>query len=337
MRRRPTPDDRFAPLYPALLLALLTGCQTTAASGPGAEAPSEPGILATASTASETAETDDTATGETAPDGDPAEDTAEMIGLLEASYRGSVDERLEPAPEAFLAWADLSWRDQPTLPGIWIRHPGATASARVRIVDPDSGRAADGALVPAVGLQAPMLSQAAGRALALRPFGKQRLLIVAIAPPDPLLVIPDIDEPTATTAVAAATPEEGADPETPGTETTTVNPSLAESVDAEGTDEEPTIALAALPAETATAETDALARDATISDALDDGSGTDLAATAPADLPETASASPVETPPSPDPTRVAAAEPTTVADGSPGTDRGMAASRRGSPTRSLGG
>ncbi|MEL6335836.1 MAG: SPOR domain-containing protein [Pseudomonadota bacterium] len=319
MRRRPAPDDRFAPLYPALLVALLTGCQTTAAPEPGAEAPSEPGILATASTASETAETDDTATGETTPDSEPEENTAEMIGLLEASYRGSVDERLEPAPEAFLAWADLSWRDQPTLPGIWIRHPRATTSARVRIVDPDSGRAADGALVPAVGLQAPMLSQAAGRALALRPFGKQRLLIVAIAPPDPLLVIPDIDEPTATTAVAAATPEVGGDPETPSTQAVADDAVLADDIDAEGTDEEPTISLAALPAETATAEGDAAAPDTAISDVIDDGSGTDLAATTQNDFPQTASASPVETSPSPDPTRVAAAEPTIVADGAPGT------------------
>ncbi|MGF1552092.1 MAG: hypothetical protein ACFBWO_06245, partial [Paracoccaceae bacterium] len=153
------------PLAAALLLA---GCLDAPPPGPGTAR----GLIA--APAPDTAETETPAAAPDAPF-----DAA----LLEADYRGPFDPRLAPLPGVFSARFRAQAGGGRTLPGVWVAHPAATTHARVRLLAPATGRAADAALVPHVAAGAPLLSSEAGAALGLSPFAPSEVLVVALAPP----------------------------------------------------------------------------------------------------------------------------------------------------------
>ncbi|MEM1382983.1 MAG: SPOR domain-containing protein [Pseudomonadota bacterium] len=59
---------------------------------------------------------------------------------------GPIDPAMAEAPERFKASGVARWDGRGTLRGIWVAHPQAGNAQRVRIINPSTGRAADGAL-----------------------------------------------------------------------------------------------------------------------------------------------------------------------------------------------
>lgn len=150
--KRARPGVARSCLASAGLAFVLTGCMETAGSGGGAD-----GALA----------------GPTEPPAGPAEGAA------------TVSPELEPAPEVFDAKGLTLWDGSRTLQGIWVAHPLATATMRVRITNPETGLSVDGALFrrdatlagPSV-----LISSEAAELLRLDPGVPTEITLVAVRP-----------------------------------------------------------------------------------------------------------------------------------------------------------
>ena len=92
---------------------------------------------------------------------------------------------LTPAPDVFEATGLAMWDGRQTLQGIWVAHPDARSARRVRIANPETGRAVDGALFRRdESLTGPpvLISSEAANALGLRPGFPVELEITALRP-----------------------------------------------------------------------------------------------------------------------------------------------------------
>ncbi len=91
---------------------------------------------------------------------------------------------LAPAPELFEARVGTVWDGEQTLKGIWIAHPEAATARRVRLINTETGAAADGAMfrrdesVPGPPV---LISSEAAVILGLSPDDETELQIVALA------------------------------------------------------------------------------------------------------------------------------------------------------------
>ncbi|MEM7497030.1 MAG: SPOR domain-containing protein [Pseudomonadota bacterium] len=196
---------RFAARGPAgaLLLAatlFAQGCMPTGAPVGGGDAPAA-GSVATAPDAATLAPAPLPGTA-ALPDGFVGPILVEPA-VYGRAYEGPVFSGLEPRPDIFEARQPVRWKGGDTLAGIWIAHPAARRAIRARFINPRTDRAADGALIPRAGAEAPLLSKEAAEALEIRPYRTTEIVIVAVDLPTVIAV----GEPGA----ADETPAEGDD------------------------------------------------------------------------------------------------------------------------------
>ncbi len=116
--------------------------------------------------------------------GEAAGPSAEPSAAAEKPSAVSPD--LVPEPAVFEATGTARWDGRRTLQGVWVAHPQASSTRRVRIFNDATGAAADGALFtrePTLGGPSVLVSSDAAALLGMTPGVEAELRIVALARP----------------------------------------------------------------------------------------------------------------------------------------------------------
>ncbi|MEO1456599.1 MAG: SPOR domain-containing protein [Pseudomonadota bacterium] len=145
-----------------------------------------------------------------------APEAAEPVdrALYGVSFDGPTRSLLVAAPELFERRTMVRWEGRKTLDGIWIAHPDATRPERVRLINTESWRAADGAMVRRGGGDTALISTEAAEALGIRPYRDTEIIVVGLdyAPADaPVVAAADGAEEALPDTIFAETAE-GAEP-----------------------------------------------------------------------------------------------------------------------------
>lgn len=183
--------------------------------------------------------------------------TPSQAAVQQVAARPTTSPYLAPAPEIFDATGLAMWDGQRTLQGIWVAHPAAETARRVRIVNPETGLAVDGALFRRDdSLSGPpvLISSEAAAALGMRPGYPVELSIVALRPLTPAerqVNETPAEQPAAQPEIAEATTPPAS--ETPATDAPADTPEVAAATPAPA-DETPAAEPPASPAETADAD-----------------------------------------------------------------------------------